>query len=84
MENKKAKISTGTITRTILLALALINQLLVVSGNSPIPIADEVVAEFIASGATIIMAIIAFWKNNSFTKEAIEADEQMHKAKDAR
>jgi SPP1 family holin len=68
------KISTGTITRTIILALALTNQILTASGHSPLPIEDETVTELIATGATVIAALIAWWKNNSFTQKAIKAD----------
>lgn len=70
----KRKISSGTITRTVLLILALGNQILTITGHSPIPIADEVVIEFISTGAVIVTSLIAFWKNNSFTQKAIAAD----------
>ncbi len=69
------KISTGTLTRTVLLVLALVNQLLYIAGHSPIPIADEVVIEFISTGAVIVTSVYAWWKNNSFTQKAIKADE---------
>lgn len=75
------KVSTGTITRTIILALALINQVLTMAGHSPIPIADETVTELIATSATVITALIAWWKNNSFTQAAIQADETMKNLK---
>ncbi len=68
------KISTGTVIRTVLLGLALVNQLFTITGHSPIPIDDEVITEFISTGATILFAAIAWWKNNSFTQKAIEAD----------
>lgn len=70
----RRKITSGTITRTILLILALANQVLTITGHSPIPIADEVVTEFIATGAVIVTSIYAWWKNNSFTQKAIAAD----------
>lgn len=75
------KISTGTIIRTIILALALINQILTASGHAIIPIDDETITELISTGATVITAVIAWWKNNSFTEEAIAADELMHDLK---
>ena len=76
------KVSTGTITRSIILALALINQILTVSGHSPIPIEDEAVTELIATTATIAAALVAWWKNNSFTSAAIQADEVMKDMKE--
>jgi len=71
------QIATATIVRTVLLVLALLNQVLTISGHSPIPIEDETVNEFIATGATIIIAIVTWWKNNSFTQAAIRADRVM-------
>lgn len=69
------KVSAGTIARTIVLALALINQILTTFGYNVIDISDETVNTFISTIFTIVAALIAFWKNNSFTKEALEADE---------
>jgi SPP1 family holin len=71
------KISEGTWARTIVLALALINQLLTATGHSPINVADEDVNLLVSTIFTIVAAIVAWWKNNSFTKPAIEADEHM-------
>lgn len=68
------KISVGTITRTLLLVIALINQILTVAGYSPLPFDDETVTQAIAVSFTIITSVISWWKNNSFTKKAIEAD----------
>ena len=70
-------ISKGTIIRTVLLALALINQILTATGHSIIPISDEQVTEFISLGFTVITAVVAWWKNNSFSEAAIKADEYM-------
>ena len=67
-------VTLGTITRTLLLFLAIINQLLTARGMSPLPIDDVELAETIAFFFTAVTALIAWWKNNSFTKKAIEAD----------
>ena len=71
------KISAGTIARTIILIVALINQCLTVSGHSVIPIEDEVINDFISLVFTIAAAMAAWWKNNSFTREAIKADKYL-------
>lgn len=73
----KEKISTGTIVRTVVLALALINQLLVMLGYSPLPIDDETINLAITSVWTVAAAIVTWWKNNSFTQAAIAADHMM-------
>lgn len=64
-----------TLIRTICLALALINQVLAIRGNSPLPISDETVELFVSTAATVVLSIWSWWKNNSFTSEAIAADE---------
>lgn len=66
-----------TIIRTIVLALALINQILTSTGHSVIPISDDQVTEVISLAFTVVTALIAWWKNNSFTAAAIKADEQL-------
>ena len=74
---KKINITKGTLIRTILLVFALINQVLAVFGKSPIPIDDDTLTNFISTAWTVIASLIAWWKNNSFTKKAIEADKML-------
>nr|DAR77202.1 MAG TPA: holin [Caudoviricetes sp.] len=76
------RISAGTIARTIILLLALINQCLSMAGVSPLPIEDEQVETIITTAWTVIAALIAWWKNNSFTQAALEGDKLMHTLKD--
>ena len=78
----KEGISTGTIIRTIILALALFNQVMTASGHPIINISDETITQVVTALATIITAVVAWWKNNSFTDEAIQADEYMRQLKD--
>ena len=68
------KISAGTIARTIILLLALINQCLSMAGVSPLPIEDEQVETILTTAWTVIAAIWAWWKNNSFTQAALAGD----------
>ena len=75
------KITAGTIARTVILILALINQVLTATGHSVINISDENINTLISTGFTIVSAIIAWWKNNSFTQAAIMADEVMKEDK---
>ena len=70
----KAKIEPSTIARTVVLALALANQLLSASGKSPLPIDSASVEQWVTAGLTTAAALWAWWENNSFTKEAIAAD----------
>ena len=75
------KVTSGTIARTVVLALALINQVLTVFGYNVIDISTETINTLISTIFTVITALVAFWKNNSFTKAAIEADEVMRELK---
>ena len=77
----KKKISAGTLTRTAVLGLALANQLLSVAGKPLLPIDNAQLEQMISSGLTVGAALAAWWKNNSFTSEAIEADDFMARLK---
>lgn len=70
----ETKISAGTIARTVCFALALINQILSATGHAVLPIEDEQIESLVTVGLTVATGIISWWKNNSFTKEAREAD----------
>lgn len=69
------KIKPATIARTAVLALALANQVLSVAGLSPLPIDSATLEPWVTTGLTTAAALLAWWKNNSFTPEAIRADE---------
>lgn len=72
-------VSSGTIARTIILILALINQSLNILGYKVIPIEDEWINNAVTLMFTIGSSIAAWWKNNSFTETAIKADEYKRK-----
>lgn len=72
--NKLKDISLATIVRTLCLAFALFNQVLSASGHPMIPLDNAQMEQFLTSVITVIAALVSWWKNNSFTKEAIEAD----------
>jgi len=69
-----------TIIRTTVLVLALINQILAACGFEVLPISNDLVASIITTAA----ALWAWWKNNSFTREARTADALMHRLKEER
>ena len=80
-KNNKMNITSGTIARTIILVLALVNQILTAMGHSVINISDESINTLISTGFTIVTAVIAWWKNNSFTQSALKADEVIRELK---
>ena len=69
------KIKPATIARTAVLALALANQILSAAGMSPLPIDSATLEPWVTAGLTTAAALWAWWNNNSFTPEAIRADE---------
>lgn len=74
-------ITAGTIARTAVLLLALTNQMLSAMGKSPLHIESTTVEQLVTAGITTIAALVAWWKNNSFTKEAIAADKEYDRLK---
>ena len=72
---KYTNASAATWARTICLIVALLNSLLASFNKSPLPIDNEQLQQLVSTLITVVVAIINWWKNNSFTKEAIEADE---------
>ena len=74
-------IKSDTIARTLVLALALINQVLAIVGKQALPFAEDDVYQICSLIATIITSVTAWWKNNSFTQAAIKADELLKKEK---
>ncbi len=75
------KISKGTIIRTALLLLAIVNNVLALFGKAPLPVTNEQLELIISTIFTVVMAVINWWKNNSFTGAAIEGDQLMNKLK---
>lgn len=82
MNQNETKIKPGTIARTIILTLALINQILQSTGRSIIPVSDAQIQELVSLIFTIGSAIAAWWYNNSFTEPAIKADEYLEELRD--
>jgi SPP1 family holin len=60
------------IIRTIVLAVALINQSLVLAGYSPLPFDNVQVESFFTGAFTVGASILAWWKDNDVTKKARE------------
>lgn len=75
----KKKISAGTLTRTAVLGLALANQLLSAAGKPLLPIESTQLEQMISTGFTTVSALVNWWFNNSFTKEAIQADAEFER-----
>lgn len=72
-------VTKGTIIRTALLILALLNNILALFGKSPLPIDDSELENLISLMFTIATALVSWWKNNSFTSDAIAADDYLER-----
>lgn len=68
------KISKSTIIRTVLLIVAIINSVLQIMGKNTLPFTSDEIGEAISVIFMICTTMSAWWKNNSFTKNAIKAD----------
>ena len=77
----KKKVNAETIIRTIVLAVTLINQVLTMLGKNPLPFAEDELYALLTTAATVAASLWAWWKNNSFTPAAIQADEYLAELK---
>ena len=74
-------ISKDTIIRTIVLVVALINQILTTLNINPLPFSNEETYNIVSTVVMAVASIWAWWKNNSITKNAIKADEYLKELK---
>ena len=75
------KLKKETLLRTVLLVLALINQILAALDLAPIPYSESAVYDWLSLGFTAAASLWAWWKNNSFTRAAREADAYLEELK---
>ncbi len=76
------KISKGTIVRTIMLIIVLVNMILQHFGIDVIKVDESEVLSLVETVINLAVIIVAFWKNNSFTDKAIKADEFLKNLKE--
>ena len=75
------KIDKGTIIRTAIALLAIINNGLLIYGKHPLPITNDGLEQFINFVFSSYAMWLVWWKNNDFTKEAQGATKKMRQAK---
>jgi len=68
------KIKKSTIVRTIFLVVAIVNRFLTTKGYGFNLFMNEELAGLLADCFLSIVGVVVFWYNNSFTKNAIAAD----------
>ena len=69
------KITKGTIIRTIALAVVILNMLLKALGKPLIEYDEGTVMHWLEYLIEVAVILVTFWKNNSFSPEAIKADQ---------
>ena len=69
------KITKGTIVRTVLMIMVVVNFVLERAGVDIIPVSESGVLMFVETAIEIGIIAVGFWKNNSYTQNAIKADE---------
>jgi len=72
-------IKKETIIRTIVLFLAILNNVLSLLGKNPLPYESEEIENAVTIIVTVIATLWAWWKNNSFTLPARMGDEEMNR-----
>lgn len=73
--------SADTLARTICLIVALINQFLAMFGKDVLPFGEDMIYQVVTIIFTLVTSALAWWKNNSVTKAAKEADKYMKELK---
>ena len=71
------KISKGTIVRTIMIVLVIVNMILKRLGFDVLNIEEGTVSAFVETVLEIAVIAVSFWKNNSFSENALKADKYL-------
>ncbi|GGP13592.1 phage holin [Oceanobacillus neutriphilus] len=81
MFEKFKGISKGALIRGGLLVLALLNSALQLAGYDVLPFTEDDVETFLTVVFNFVAMGAAYWKNNSFTKPARDADDKLSEEK---
>lgn len=73
--NENETVKKETIIRTIVLVITLFNSVITMCGINPLPFSDDEIYTGVSAMVSVVVSLWAWWKNNSFTKKAIKADE---------
>lgn len=66
-----------TLIRTIITAISMLNMILTMTGKNPLPFSEDELYIGLSAVAGFMSTVWSWWKNNSFSPEAIIADEYL-------
>lgn len=69
-------VSKGTVVRGILVVVFLINYILSATGYSPLKVSESEIGKYVTIILTAGTFLAAYWKNNSWTDAAQQADDK--------
>lgn len=75
------QISKGTIVRTVMLIIVIINLVLKQLGHDLINVSESEILTAVEMIIELAVIVVSFWKNNSYTQNAIKADEFLRNLK---
>lgn len=73
-----SNVKAGTWVRLVLLVISLINMALAAAGKAPIAADYNEIYTVVSVIFSVLVGVSAYWKNNSFTSAAVEADKYLH------
>lgn len=73
-----SNVKVGTWVRGILLIISFVNMALSAAGKAPIPTDYNELYTIVSVIFSVLVGVSAYWKNNSFTSAAVEADKYLH------
>ena len=76
-------VSKGTIVRTILMLIAIVNMGLKYLGYDVITADETGITDMVEYLIDVAIVFVGFWKNNSYTDKAIKADEFLKNLKES-
>lgn len=74
MTSGKLRVKRDTIARTVVLFVALANQIFVIFGGDALPFDDSQVYEAVSCILTVGASLRCWYKNQSFSQPALRAD----------
>ena len=77
------KVTKSTIVRAISILLVLVNFILEKCGVDVIPTNEVTILMWLENLIEIAVIVVGFWKNNSFSKNAIKADEFLRELRES-